>query len=62
MRNQLMAYVLDDVRFQVLTVTSVKMAVLWDVALCSLVEANRRFRGTRCNISKSAIFNVKSFC
>jgi hypothetical protein len=31
------------VKCQVLTATSVKMAVLWDVAPCSLVDINRRF-------------------
>jgi hypothetical protein len=25
-----------------------KMTVFWDVALCSLVETNRRFRDTHC--------------
>jgi hypothetical protein len=34
------------VRIQVLTVTSMKMAVLRDVALRSLVDIERRFRGT----------------
>jgi hypothetical protein len=33
------------VRFQVLTAASMKMAVFWDVAQCSLVEIDRRFRG-----------------
>jgi hypothetical protein len=28
--------------------TSVKMAVFWDVAPCSLVEIDRSFRGTYC--------------
>jgi hypothetical protein len=32
-------------RFQVLRATSMKMTVFWDVALCSLVEVYRRFRG-----------------
>jgi hypothetical protein len=37
----------DDthVRFQVLTAASMKMAVFWVVAPCSLVEVYRRFRG-----------------
>jgi hypothetical protein len=34
--------------FQVLTATNMKMAVLWDVAPCSLVEVHRRFRGACC--------------
>jgi hypothetical protein len=33
------------VRFQVLTATSIKMAVLWDVPPCSLLEIDRRLRG-----------------
>jgi hypothetical protein len=34
------------VRFQVITATSMKIAIFWDVAPCSLVDADRRFRGT----------------
>jgi hypothetical protein len=33
------------VRFQDLTAASIKMTVFWDVAPCSLVEIDRRFRG-----------------
>jgi hypothetical protein len=33
------------VRFQVLTLTSMKFRVYWDVAPCSHVEVDRRFRG-----------------
>jgi hypothetical protein len=33
------------VRFQVLTVTSVKMIAFWDIAPRSVVEIDRRFRG-----------------
>jgi hypothetical protein len=33
------------VRFQVLTAASMKMAVFWVIAPCSLVEVYRRFRG-----------------
>jgi hypothetical protein len=36
------------VRFQVLTAASIKVTVFWVVAPCSLVEVNRRFRGTCC--------------
>jgi hypothetical protein len=36
------------VRFQVLTAESMKVTVSWDVALCSLVEIDRRFRGAYC--------------
>jgi hypothetical protein len=32
------------VRFQVLTAASTKMAAFWDIAPCSFVEVNRRFR------------------
>jgi hypothetical protein len=38
----------EKVRFQVLTAMSMKMAVFWDVAPCSLVDIVRRFRGTYC--------------
>jgi hypothetical protein len=30
------------VKIQILTAASMKMRVLWDIALCSLVEADRR--------------------
>jgi hypothetical protein len=33
------------VRSQVLTAASMKMTAFWDIALCSLVEVDRRFRG-----------------
>jgi hypothetical protein len=36
------------VRLQVLTATSMKMTVLWNVASCSLVDTDRRFRGVYC--------------
>jgi hypothetical protein len=35
-------------RFQVLTATSMNTTVFWDVAPCSLVEMDRRFRGAHC--------------
>jgi hypothetical protein len=35
-------------RFQVLTAASMKMAVFWVVAPCSLVEVYRRFRDAYC--------------
>jgi hypothetical protein len=38
------------VKFQVLTAASVKIAVFWIVAPCSLVEVCRRFRGVCCLI------------
>jgi hypothetical protein len=39
---------LQSVRFEVLKAASMKMAVFWVVALCSLVEVYWRFRGARC--------------
>jgi hypothetical protein len=36
------------VRFQVLTAASMKFRGFWDVAPCSHVEVNRRFRGAYC--------------
>jgi hypothetical protein len=36
------------VRFEVLKAMSVKMAVFWDVAPCSLVDIDRRFIGAYC--------------
>jgi hypothetical protein len=35
---------INEVRFEVLTAVSMKMAVFWVVAPCSLVEVYRRFR------------------
>jgi hypothetical protein len=43
-----MANTFRYVRFQVLTAASMKMAVFWFVAPCSLVEVYRRFRGACC--------------
>jgi hypothetical protein len=37
-----------DVRFQVLTAASMKVTVVWDVAPCSLVDIDLRFRGAYC--------------
>jgi hypothetical protein len=39
---------MDDVTFQVLTAMIVKVTVFWDAAPCSLVDNDRRFRGTYC--------------
>jgi hypothetical protein len=36
------------VRSQVLTAASIKMAVFWGVAPCSVVEVYRRYRGIFC--------------
>jgi hypothetical protein len=38
----------NRVRFQAVTVASMKMAVFWVVAPCNLVEVHRRFRGAWC--------------
>jgi hypothetical protein len=40
--------VVTSVRFQVLTAANVKMAAFLDIAPCSLVEVDRRFRGASC--------------
>jgi hypothetical protein len=37
-------------RFEVLKVTSMKMAVFWDVAPCSLIDIDRCFRGNTASI------------
>jgi hypothetical protein len=41
------------VRFRVLTAASMKMAVFWVVALCSLVEVYKRFRFQKCLLPPS---------
>jgi hypothetical protein len=38
----------DSVRFQVLTAASVKFRVFWNLAPCSHVEVDRRFRSAYC--------------
>jgi hypothetical protein len=38
----------EQVRFEVIAAVSMKMAVFWVVAPCSLVEVYRRFRGACC--------------
>jgi hypothetical protein len=35
-------------RFQVLTVASMKMTVFWDVAVCNFIEVGQCFRGVYC--------------
>jgi hypothetical protein len=37
-----------NVRFQVLMAASMKIRAFWDVAPCSLVGIDRRFRGAYC--------------
>jgi hypothetical protein len=39
---------IEFVRVQVLTATSMKMTALWDISPCSLVEVDQRFRGAYC--------------
>jgi hypothetical protein len=36
------------VRFQALKAASVKMIVLWNIAMCSMVETDGRFRDAYC--------------
>jgi hypothetical protein len=36
------------VRFRALVATNMKMTAFWDVALCSFVDVDRRFRGAYC--------------
>jgi hypothetical protein len=47
-KEEAVAVFLRQVRFQVLTATSMKMAVSWNGASCSLVEIGRPFRGAYC--------------
>jgi hypothetical protein len=39
---------MNYVRFQVLPAASMNLTDVWDVAPCSLVEVDRRFRGAYC--------------
>jgi hypothetical protein len=48
MNKTQMLRILDFVRFQVLTLMSMKMAVFGYVAPCSLVDTDSRFRGAYC--------------
>jgi hypothetical protein len=52
------------VRFQVLTAVSTKMRAFWNIAPCSLVEVDRRFRGAYCLVDKCIrkYLNVVSIC
>jgi hypothetical protein len=45
------------VRFQVVTVLSMKMAVFGDVALCSLVDIDQCYRGVYCQKQPSSTFD-----
>jgi hypothetical protein len=47
-----------SVRFQVITATSMKMVVFWDVTPCSLLEGYRRFSGDGGN---THLWNVGQF-
>jgi hypothetical protein len=42
-------------RFHVLTETSMKMAVFWDVKPYSLVDIDRRFRSAYCLLEQSNV-------
>jgi hypothetical protein len=44
-----------NVRFQVLNMVSMKIAVFWGIALCSLVEIGRKFQ--RCLLPPSSSDN-----
>jgi hypothetical protein len=46
--RELLSYLQEDVGFELLTAMSMKMAVFWVVAPCSLVEFYQRFRGPCC--------------
>jgi hypothetical protein len=37
-----------QVRFEVLTAMSMDVAAFWNVALCSLVDVQKHFRGAYC--------------
>jgi hypothetical protein len=55
------------VRFQVLTGASMKMNVSWDIAPCSPVEIDGRFRGAYClnrqvDVSYTGEDSVASSC
>jgi hypothetical protein len=47
------------VRFEVLKAASMKMTVSWEVALCSLVEVYRRFRGA-CRLHHHGLIMVSA--
>jgi hypothetical protein len=49
---------LPVVRFHVLTAASMKMFVFWDVAPCSLVEIDRRFRGAYCLHNQGRFYQI----
>jgi hypothetical protein len=39
---------MEQIKFQVLTVTGMKMAVFWKVVSCSVRSIDRRFEGPYC--------------
>jgi hypothetical protein len=45
-------------RFQILTVTSMKMTAFWDIAPCNLTEVDRRFRDVYCPIVMTLIMEA----
>jgi hypothetical protein len=51
---------MEYVRFQVLTAASMKIAVFWIVAPCSLVEVYQRFRGAIAMMMEAASISKTS--
>jgi hypothetical protein len=47
-----------SVGFEVLTATSTKIAVFWNVAPCSLVDIDQHFRGAKDNIYETTRCNI----
>jgi hypothetical protein len=51
---------LTSMRYEVLTETSIKMTFFWDVAWCSLLETDRRFRGVYCFLARTTVFMMEA--
>jgi hypothetical protein len=49
-----------SVRFKVLTAASMTMIAFWDIAPCSTVEVDRRFRGVSCRHQKVTMEAVRT--
>jgi hypothetical protein len=47
-KSSISQIVLHQMRFEVLTAVNMKMAVLWAIVPCSLVDVYRHFRGAYC--------------
>jgi hypothetical protein len=66
--------VYKNVRFQVLTAATMKVTVFWDIAPCSLVQIDRRFKGvslmmelvslseTSANFHETTRRNIPEYC